>query len=226
MPNPWMPGLRHDPGAAAHYALGTNSMWMMVDHWTAGVNSYGICKDDGLCQILLPKVGVPWQFAEINAKCYHAGSKAYGDYNGAGPGLEVERFANDPLSPDQKLWLGRINAWCASEWGLSNVHYWGPRFPWHQASFHGSVNHRDVHPNDDGISREEWDSLTAPATPIKKDDDPMLYVFNPSAPTEIWCLAGNTRRHVSPDEWLFAAFVGTKAIKVSAAWFNSYPEVN
>lgn len=67
-------------------------------------------------------------------------------------------------------------------------------------------------------------SGNSPKPPKKKDDDPMLYVFNPHTPTEIWCLAGNTRRHVTPDEWKFVEFTGGKAVKISAAWFDSFPE--
>jgi len=172
MPNPWMPGLRHDPGLNAGYRAGRNRMYMVVDHWTAGRNSYGICKDRGLCQILLPKVGAPWQFSEIDAKCWHAGSAAYGDYNGHGPGLEVERLSGDePLTHDQRSWLGRINAWMAAEWGVPNVHYWGPRFPWHGANFHGHVNHAQVHPNEDGVSPVEWASLGGPGPPDERRRD-------------------------------------------------------
>jgi len=160
MPAPWMPGLLHHPGLNAGYRAGRNRMRMVVDHWTAGVNSYAICKDRGLCQFLLPKVGVPWQFAEVDAKCWHAGSAAYGNYNGDGPGIEVERMGgHEPLTADQTHWLGRINAWLESEWGVPNVHYWGPRFPWQGADFHGHVNHAQIHPNDDGLSPEEWASL-------------------------------------------------------------------
>jgi len=160
MADPWMPGLRHDPGSNAGYRAGRNRMWMVVDHWTAGVNSYDICKNRGLCQFLLPKVGVPWQFAEVDAVCWHAGSLQYGNYNDDGPGLEVERLGgHEPLTADQTHWLGRINAWLASERGVPNVHYWGPRFAWHAADFHGHVNHAQVHPNDDGLSCEEWASL-------------------------------------------------------------------
>jgi hypothetical protein len=161
-----MPGLRHDPGQSAGYNAGSNRMWMVVDHDTGGVNSYNVCKngrpgyDAGLCQILLPKVGIPWQFCEIDAICYHAGSAQYGNYNDDGPGFEVERLQGEPLSPDQTHWLGEINRWLAAEWGVPNVHYWGPQFPWRQADFHGHVNHRDIHPNPDGLSQAEWDAVT------------------------------------------------------------------
>lgn len=161
-----MPGLLHDPGQGAGYKAGQNAMQMVVDHDTGGTNSYGVCKmgrpgyRTGLCQILLPKEGVPWQFTEIDAVCYHAGSTQYGDYNGSGPGLEVERFHDEELTDDQAHWLGEINRWLESEWGIPNVHYWGPQFPWHQADFHGHVNHSDIHPNPDGLTPEEWDRIT------------------------------------------------------------------
>jgi hypothetical protein len=211
-------------------------MQFVVHHDTGGTNSYWVCKDGrpdydtGLCQILLPKVGVPWQFSEIDSVAYHCGSSADYDrdgdadnYNRAGPGLEVERRQGEPLTADQTQWLGKIGRWLESEWRIPNVQYRGA--PLTDAdNFRGHVNHRDLHPNPDGLSAAEWASVTVTEQPPKKkDDDPMLYVFNPHAPSEIWCFAGNSRRHVTPDEWAFVQFVGGKAIKVSKAWFDSYP---
>jgi hypothetical protein len=167
MPNPWMPGLRHDPGRGAGYAAGRNQMRMPVWHSTGGTNSYDVCKNGrpgyrtGLCQILLPKVGTPWQFTEIDAICYHAGSSTYGDYNDDGPGFELERFQDEPPTADQTSWIGRIVAFLRDEWGVPDAHYWGPRFPAHGANFRGHVNHSDIHPNPDGLSREEWDRITS-----------------------------------------------------------------
>jgi len=196
MPDPWMPGLRHDPGRSAGYNAGRNTMWMVVDHDTGGTNSYNVCKwgregyRAGLCQILLPKVGVPWQFCEIDAICYHAGSTQYGNYNDDGPGLEVERLQGEALSVDQTAWLGRINAWLASEWGVPNYHYQGPRFGWWQADFHGHVNHRDIHPNLDGLSPPEWAAVTGNApgpAPVKGEDDTMLIVNKDTLAAAILC---------------------------------------
>jgi len=187
MPDPWMPGLRHDPGRSAGYNAGRNRMWMAVDHDTGGNNSYEICKwgrqgyNAGLCQVLFPKQGVPWQFCEIDALCYHAGSAQYGDYNPFGPGFEVERLQGEPLSDDQATWIGRVFAWCESEWRLPNIHYWGPQFGWWQANFHGHVNHRDIHPNPDGLSPAEWAQSAGAAgggqepTPIKKRGNPKMW---------------------------------------------------
>ena len=240
MANPWMPGLIHDPGRGAGYQAGRNRMWMVVNHDTGGTNSYTICKDGrpgyytGLCQILLPKVGVPWQFTEIDAICYHAGSAQYGDYNPTGPGFEVERLQGEDLSPDQTMWLGRIFAWMESEWGMPNVHYWGPRFPPFAAAFNGYVNHSQIHPNPDGLSIEEWDMIHASAPSPPQGVKPMYDHFetNPANRDEIWWFSGAGRRHVGPDEWANiqadAAFKGTPAPKPFAgtkATFSTVPEV-
>jgi hypothetical protein len=167
-----MPGLRHDPGRGAGYPVGRCAMQFVVHHDTGGTNSYWVCKDGrpgyetGLCQILLPKVGVPWQFSEIDSVAYHCGSSADYDrdgdadnYNRTGPGLEVERLQGEPLSEDQAHWLGEIGRWLESEWDIPNVQYRG--VPLTDAdNFHGHVNHRDLHPNPDGLSVAEWAQVT------------------------------------------------------------------
>jgi hypothetical protein len=149
-------------------------MRMPVWHWTVGHDSRALCRDKGLCQFLYPKVGAPWQFAEVDAVCFHAGSAVYGNYNDAGPGHEVERFPDEELTPDQTLWIARTIEWEADEWGVPPVHYWGPRFPAHGANFHGHVNHSDIHPNPDGLSAEEWKLVAspgpAPTEPVGEDD--------------------------------------------------------
>ena len=178
-----MPGLRHDPGRGAGYAAGRTRMQFVVHHDTAGTNSYDICKwgrpgyDTGLCQILLPKEGAPWQFCEIDAVCYHAGSNVYGDYNSYGPGLEVERLSHDePLTADQIHWLGQIGRWLDAEWGIPNVQYLGPRGGADQ--FHGHVNHSDLHPNPDGLTTAEFAAVTATGpipNPDRKESNVVVY---------------------------------------------------
>lgn len=171
-----MPGLRHDPGKGANYAAGRNAMQFTVHHDTGGSNSYQICKDGrpgyttGLCQILLPKVGAPWQFVPIDAVSYHCGSSAdydrdgdADDYNRTGSGLEVERRQSEALTEDQVRWLREIGRWLDAEWGIPNVQYRGPFGD--ADDFRGHVNHRDLHPNPDGLSEEEWDQIVAPAPP-------------------------------------------------------------
>lgn len=185
MPDPWMPGAVRDPGTGAGYNAGFNNMTMAVDHSTDGTNSIAICRDgragydSSLCNMLFPKSGPPHQFAEINAKTYHAGSPSYGDYNGYGPGFEVERLwipdqqAWEPLTEDQIHWIGEAFRWCESEWGLPFEHYWGPQFAWWEAMFNGHVNHSQIHPNNDGFTQDEWNSIKGakkPEEPQKKDD--------------------------------------------------------
>jgi hypothetical protein len=208
MPNPWMPGLRHDPGRGAGYNAGQNSMEMWVDHSTQGTDSYYICKwgregyRTGLCQILFPKVGIPWQFMEIDAVAYHAGSAAYGDYNPKGPGYEVERLFIDgvweDLTPDQSFWIAEVNQWGQSEWGLPNMHYWGPQFPAWGADYHGHVNHSQIHPNNDGFTKPEWDSLGTAETPAprKEGTDMILVVVKGDG---YWCRNGQFWVVSSPD---------------------------
>jgi hypothetical protein len=170
MADAWMPGLNHDPGRSAGYNAGRCRMQFVVHHDTAGANSYNICKwgrpgyNAGLCQILLPKEGVPWQFCEIDALSYHAGSQAYGDFNPFGPGFEVERLGHqEALSPDQVRWLGEIHRWMAAEWGVPNVQYRGPQYG--ASGWHGHVNHSDLHPNPDGLTYPEWDTVTGASAP-------------------------------------------------------------
>lgn len=175
-----MPGLRHDPGRGAGYQAGHTRMQFVVHHDTAGRNSYDICKwgrpgyDTGLCQILLPVNGVPWQFCEIDAVCYHAGSNVYGDYNRFGPGLEVERMHDEPLSVDQAYWLGQIGVWLDAEWGIPNVQYHGPRGD--ADNFRGHVNHSDLHPNPDGLTVDEWVQINAEVPgPQKENSNVVVY---------------------------------------------------
>jgi len=235
MPDPWMPGLRHDPGRSAGYNAGANRMVMAVDHWTGGTNSYNVCKwgregyNAGLCQVLFPKVGIPWQFCEINAICYHAGSAAYGDYNDDGPGFEVERLPGEPLTADQTYWLGRVFGWLQSEWRLPDVHYWGPRFPWWGANFNGHVNHADIHPNDDGLSIPEWGQIHVGGSSSSEDDDmakDQLYISKKSDPkVGIFVTDGVWKRWVSPDEWAFWRMFnpGGSPLPLSDQWWDSYP---
>ena len=169
--------------------------------------------------------GTLYQWVDTDDADYHACQAQYEGYVGC-------ENASDPARPDDPptdaqiammaklaLWLG-VPPFAITARGQAGIGY-HTQFPgpcgeaWGQTACPGQGFIAS-------IPKIVAAMQGAPAQP-KKDDDPMLYVFNPHAPSEIWCLAGNTRRHVTPDEWGFAQFVGQKAIKVSAAWFDGYP---
>jgi hypothetical protein len=161
MPDVWMPGLIHDPGSGAGYNVGRNQMRLVCVHFTAGVNSYELVKNGNakapstLAQFLLPKMGVPWQFTEVDALCYDSPP------NTDGPGIEFERMGyHEPLTSDQLEWGGRIFQWLHDEWGVPLVHYDGPKVQGTIPGFHGFANHGDLDRNrSDGVTPEEWDAL-------------------------------------------------------------------
>lgn len=199
MPDPWMTGLIRDPRDPGNpYPVARTRMQFAVHHDTAGTNSYSICKygragyNNSLCNVLLPKIGAPWQFAPIDSLTYHAGSAQYGDYNGFGPGFEVERLSHDePLSEDQFFWLGRIGVWLATEWDLPNLQYRGAHGG--AIGWRGHVNHSDLHPNPDGLTFAEWDAIiagvgTGPA-PTLTQGDKMIAVVHIEGHTDLFTVA-------------------------------------
>lgn len=177
MPEVWMPGLIKDPGRSHGYPGGRIQMRWCKHHDTAGTDSYNICKwgrpgyQVSLCQILLPKVGVPWQFCEIDSNCADSGV-----WNQWGPGLEVERLGHqEDLTPDQIHWLGEINRWLESEWGIPNIPYRGPQFG--AENFRGHVNHSDIAYNPDGLTEAEWDAVTTGDDMTKEEHDALFEVL-------------------------------------------------
>lgn len=216
MPNPWMAGLIRDPGRGAGYTVGRNRMELNKQHFTAGGDSYNLVKNGSagapstLAFTLLPKVGVPWQFAEVDALCYDSGN-----WNDEGPGIEVERLASEqygpridirpglqaaePLTPDQTYWLGEIIRWLESEWGIPAVLYDGPRYGV-PAGWRGHVNHGDLDSQrSDGLTREEWAAVTGGGTPPKPRSKTMSYAVAvgirrdapADAPPETWAMLGD-----------------------------------
>lgn len=176
MPPEVLPGARWTPGRLAGYARGATRMQINIDHCTAGHNSFNIGLD-GYFNILLPKVGAPYQFAETNALTWHAAHM-----NPYGPGVEIERMSAgsmwrwglsgwETLTEDQAYWLRAWHEHCL-EWGIPAEHFIGPRFEWQ--GFRGNANHGDVdNQRSDGITdlrlgeaTAEWQA-TAPGTIIK-----------------------------------------------------------
>lgn len=163
MPNPIYPGAIWDPGRFANYGAGRTSMQTVKVHCTAGTDSYGICKNNGLIQWLIPYEGQPWQFAPADALCYDSGP-----YNTWGPGFEIERPVTGglirpglsefrDLSDSQVHELHGLIHWLADEWGFRVDLYDGPRYGC-GSDFGGFVNHGDIESQrSDGMTREEWD---------------------------------------------------------------------
>lgn len=200
-----MPGAVWDPGLNAGYRRGRTSMQTVKVHCTAGNNSYGICKDQGLIQWLFPYEGPPWQFAEADAWCFDSGP-----YNGWGPGFEIERPVTGglirpglsefrDLSDNQVHWLGELVHWLHDEWGFRIDLYAGPRYGC-SADFGGFVNHGDIESQrSDGVTVGEWAAIVgtvAPPVPIPVlVGDEMAFSALDGAGV-YWRFAGNTRRKI------------------------------
>src|SRR5262245_13290692 len=153
MPDVWMPGVQHDPGTGAGYAVGRINVHCVKVHRTAGNDSYNIVKNgvhdapSTLAQFLVPYDGVPWQFTEVDARCYDSGP-----YNGDGPGIEIESPVTGGIIPGTDLsefrdlsdsqihWTGEIFRWLHTEWGIDLDLYDGPRYP-DVRTLTGFVNH-------------------------------------------------------------------------------------
>lgn len=169
----WMPGCTKRPGNHAGYTLGKCKMVNVKLHFTVGTDSTSI-GDRGFFQFLVPKDGPPIQFAEANSICYDSGS-----WNGDGPGIEFERLSyDDPLTPSQVEWGGKIVAWLHETYGIPLTHYDGPRVPAYNGFInHGSLLGRDGEHQDhtDGVTAAEWAAMTAiPAPPVPMKEGTML----------------------------------------------------
>jgi hypothetical protein len=173
MPEVWIPGLIHDPGDSAGYGYGRNEMRLACVHCTAGRNSYELVKWGGsdrasLSAVLLPKVGTPWQFCEIDALTHDSPP------NNDGPGFEIERMSAgvmhrwglsgwEDLTPDQTYWMGVIVYFLNEEWGMPINLYDGENLGRHHGGipgYHGFANHGDIdNQRSDGVTPEEWAAI-------------------------------------------------------------------
>ncbi len=193
---------------------------------------YAVIKNNSLCQFLIGQQDGQWvQFMDSNEVAYHCNGS-----NFRSVGIELTGVNEDVLTDWQAARLGDVLRFLQVAHGIPLAYVdpsaTDPASIWvNGGGFSGVISHDSVR-TDDG-SAQHTDLVTvsdyaraiqgAVPKPPRKDPDPMPYVFNPSVPTEIWCISGNTKRHVTPDEWAFCSFVGTKAIKVSQAWFDSVP---
>lgn len=174
-----------------------------MQHFTVGRDSYSLIKNQGLAAFLLPKVGVPWQFAEADAVTAHAC-----EWNRLGAGLEFERMNwNEPLTDDQIKWGGHIVRWFADNYGIPLVLHDGARLPigspFRGSVNHGSLVHRACDQHTDGITQDDFARMVGGAG---GDDDVKGVLFTitggkgPAGPGAIYHAAGNTYTWVThPD---------------------------
>lgn len=178
MPEPWMPGLVHDPGAAAGYKLtydqrdGHNLMECAKLHYTAGYRGgdYPIGLK-GYFQFYVLKDGTPVQFAEADAYCMDSGN-----WNKYGPGIEFERLNDsEPLTDHQIEWGGKIIRWLSSSYGIPLTFYdtGGDNAKRVDPPFEGFITHRSLRQpgHVDYISQDDWDRMVA--VPKEEEDNDM-----------------------------------------------------
>jgi hypothetical protein len=241
MSSGWIPGWPVDPIDG----YGPLTPVAGTGHRTYGAwaGAYSTIKANGLAQVLIGRDSPRRvQFTSLFTVMYHcngANFKAFGaEFEGEndddpeltawqedsfaellayGDSIGVPRSYLDPFSePPASVWVNG-------------------------GGYHGWLSHYSVK-TDDG-SAQHTDLLTAHAftaagTPapiphVYPEDDDMLFVHSPHNPIEIWCLAGNTRRHITPDEWKMRTgpFGGNpannggafNALTITAEWFDSYP---
>jgi len=156
----WMPGLIRDPGELANYGRGRNRMEAVKVHYTVGVNSAPIGKR-GFFQFLIPRSGVPTQFAPVDALNFDSG-----EWNDVGPGIEIEYYEpQDGPQPDniatgsQLDWLGRIARWLNTEHGIPLSFYDSSQRVSEFAGWRGFITHRSLIQSvmhHDYITTEQW----------------------------------------------------------------------
>lgn len=158
----WMPGINHDPGRFANYEQGRVRKQAVKLHYTVGVNSTGKGKQ-GFFQFLVPRAGVPTQFAPSDAVNWDSGV-----WNDAGPGIEFEYYPpNDGPPPanivtqSQIEWGGKIIHWLAQTDGYPLSFYDGPRIT-EASGFRGFITHRSLvqkEAHSDYITYDQWNAM-------------------------------------------------------------------
>lgn len=167
MPELWYPGAAVDPGRAAGYALGRTQMATVVAHFTVGRDSTNIGRA-GYFHWLVRRDGAIVQFAETDALTWHVG-----DWNGFGPGIEVEYLpgVDDVVFTDAaRSACGGLVRWLNTEWGFPLDYYDGARIP---PIWRGFIAHRSVLGGDhtDYWPREDWDRMVAGPAPTPEVPD-------------------------------------------------------
>ena len=181
--SPIYPEAQWMPGANAGYRAGRTPVSSVVCHYTVGRNSTGIGLQ-GYYQFQVNRDGTVFQFAEVDAVCWHAGDP----WNSRGPGIEVEYLPPQQLpdgtwvendgdevwTPPQREAVARLVEWLHDEWGVPYDFYDGPRIAGHR----GFITHRSLIQTGDAHN-DWWPELprTTDTTPPEEDDDVKLLPF-------------------------------------------------
>lgn len=136
----WYPAATRVDGFQANYANGRNRMEVVKCHYTVGVNSYPIGAN-GYFHFLLNRDGTLDQFAPVDAVCWDSG-----EWNDAGPGVEVEyhpsydsEIFNDAMRGSARL----LARWLNSEHGFPLQHWSGDRIS-EFSGWRGFIDHADL----------------------------------------------------------------------------------
>jgi hypothetical protein len=230
MADMWMPGLRRDPGAHANYERGRNRMEVVKMHYTVGTNSAPIGRR-GYFQFLVPRAGIPMQFAPVDALCFDSG-----EWNDAGPGIELEFYEpQDGPAPanivtaSQIEWGGKIARWFNTEHGIPLAFYDGPRIA-ETGGFRGFITHRSLiqlEQHTDYITAGQWQAMVgaAPVIPSSRrkvnDMGPVSFnlpghgrqLFDVVKTVESSGLTYGKLRHYTPNEDMHSVSVVGTAVE-------------
>lgn len=183
MPATWYPGATKNPGAAANYQLGHNTVQCCKCHYTVGVDSTGIGLN-GYFQFLISRDGAVQQFAPVDALCYDSG-----EANATGPGIEIEYLPGvdaDVFTAAARASCEALVKWLAAEWSIPLVYHDGDHDT-DPGTYAGFLSHKSIiqtEEHQDFWPQADWDLMTAapPAPPfpdILEGDDMICSCVGP-----------------------------------------------
>lgn len=230
----WIPGVPIDVGNWHGYHVCKPEV---TCHRTYGAwgGDYSVIKSGGLAHLLIGKEEGQWcQFAPANVVQWH-------DAVNVGYGVEITGINED----DFTAWQLRATAYCMPHLeamisvprrysdgsdGWVDVNSWSG---WHSHNMIIPSNGGSQHTNI--WKRSDWDKIVALVSGVStadgEEDEVRQFISKRSEPNlGIWEQAGNTRRHVGPDEWAFYNFTEqlegrvAKVLPVSDQWWNTLPQ--